>query len=557
MKQQLQESTGASRSGPEIEDADVEVMEMRGQESPKLDPQQYLRTIQSLSDEIGSLVNFGDSAPLVYFGSPSGITLMKIFLTEVKMKDLDTVNRQTKRQRTMHFGNEFISGALIPRKKLATYLFGMYIEYLHIYFPLISIPDTRKSLEALYIDPHSLDARQKFNLYMIFALASKVCQKSDEYLMFHDGNTPEEYYNTAAKCFEEVINTTDNGLRAMTLMVIWKKMSTFSSQYDEVWLLCRTCVTIAVQMGLHRFKKSWELPKLEIEQRNRLWWSIYRLERECAIDTGRTLSIRNGAINANFPRFNQDLDHMVEIEQDLAPTYYKLTVRPFLYAIKFSQLGGDIIESIYIPRTNTLSSLKPVSDQVIETAFNNIKRQLDKLHKETEEELGDFPLVTKNLSLLYYYDTFLMARPSPSMNIIAREAGMHYISQCQRSLEISTDLFNMNGLVPSWYTLKQTFYVGIFLLYIEAKFPGCQHSLFKFTILNLFDQFQQHIPFASKLKEIFITLSSISLKNDGSQPKKGHTANFSSIVDELWNFEWWDSTDWIYEALMESANYME
>jgi hypothetical protein len=106
---------------------------------------------------------------------------------------------------------------------------------------------------------------------------------------------------------------------------------------DESYNMFGLSLRMAISMGMHRSLDTRMLQPQVQELRNRLWWTIYVLERHFAVALGRPLSIDDSEIDTALPTYLPSLD-----SNDI-----KSTTKNQIASVILCQIMGDIVKTVY------------------------------------------------------------------------------------------------------------------------------------------------------------------------------------------------------------------
>ncbi|GKT46525.1 putative transferase CAF17, mitochondrial [Colletotrichum spaethianum] len=173
-------------------------------------------------------------------------------------------------------------------------------------------------------------------------------------------------------------------------------------------------------MGLHRRPvAAGDFSAEDREIRNRTWWCIYSLERQVAVITGRVLSVRDHAIDASRPSLSS-LDDLTPAEVQAAPVFNHLNVKLFNHLVRLRQIGGRVLESIYIARAPDGRASRATFQQIcseiedVQKELEGWKREMTLLDVKGTREYSEMKVEYGLLLLLMY-------RPSPTFMIPSSE----------------------------------------------------------------------------------------------------------------------------------------
>lgn len=355
-------------------------------------------------------------------GSATGSTFARIFFKQIDLAAPSSTSRPA-RQDFLGLDQDLPrNNAALPPQPVAKFLLVAYIRRVHLWWPFISLPFLRSSFARMYEDPTRCTLYQRFLILLVMALASATCSESQEYRRMMDLNSPTDYFHTGLRFF---LNLHDHprdlqGLHSVLLVSLWMLGSNVRSHGDDLWQLSRYTMSTAIEMGLHRrAAASGDFSAEDREIRNRTWWCVYSLERQVAVITGRVLSVRDHAIDAPKPALSS-LDSLTSSEAQAASVVHRLNVKLFNHLVKLRQIGGRILESVYIARGP--------DGRASRTTFQQICNEIDKIRKELENWKQDITALDfkgtreySEMKVEYGLLLLLMYRPSPTFMIPSRE----------------------------------------------------------------------------------------------------------------------------------------
>ncbi|KAK1728585.1 fungal-specific transcription factor domain-containing protein [Colletotrichum acutatum] len=412
------------------------------QTGPVAGPGQF-DDVRKEAEEIGVLAVGRPSgySERIYMGSATGSTFARIFFKQINLSGSSSISRPGRQDFPSHDHELVRNNATLPPQPVARFLLTTYISRIHPWWPFVSLPFLRSSLARIYEDPARCTLYQKFLILMVLALASATCTEAQEYRRMMDLNTPTDYFQTGLQFF---LNIHDHprdlqGLHSVLLLCLWMLGSNIRNHGDDLWQMSRYAMSTAIEMGLHRRSVTpGDLSSDDREIRNRTWWCVYALERQVAVITGRVLSVREHAIDAPKPSVST-LDELTDQESRAAPSFQKLNVKLFNHLMRLRQIGGRVLESIYIARGP--------DGRASRTTFQEICNEVEKIQQELESWKRDLETLNfkgtreySEVKIEYGLLLLLMYRPSPTFMIPSKEMA----EICSRAV---------SGTVQQWQKL--------------------------------------------------------------------------------------------------------
>lgn len=187
-----------------------------------------------------------------------------------------------------------------------------------------------------------------------------------------------------------------------------------------------------------------------------------------AVATGRVLSLRNHAIDAQFPRSTKD-DNLTALESSLSPTVAGKLFLPAAHLYRLCSIGGDILESVYIARPRAIVLLS-ISD-TLEMA-ESLRQRLIRWYST----LGDCALPDSRgyleLKVEYCLMVMLLNRPSPSFPKPSEQAVGECAIASREAIEAWLALLQHNNMMPLWRTFHDVLLTGLVWLYCTWYVPS-------------------------------------------------------------------------------------
>jgi len=153
---------------------------------------------------------------------------------------------------------------------------------------------------------------------------------------------------------------------------------------------------MSIACGLHRKTLATTLDPRTIEVRNRLWWSVYSIDKRTSIALGRPSSIAEDAIDAPLPTYHPSLDNLE----------YQSNVQHQVEYLKLTRIITQIVQNI--PLESKESCVRDLSQQLKQwrcQLFSNLHPN-DLLPSERNFR------TTVHLHIHYHWAWILMGRAS-------------------------------------------------------------------------------------------------------------------------------------------------
>ncbi|KAI8333478.1 fungal-specific transcription factor domain-containing protein [Chlamydoabsidia padenii] len=184
----------------------------------------------------------------------------------------------------------------------------------------------------------------------------------------------------------------------------------YSSISYRNWILSGMAVRMAQDLGLHRSVVHTGTPAHIVENRRRLWYSVYLTERWCCSVMGRPLAIADSDCDVDLPSVDA-------VDQ---PGKYAM----FVNLVKLSGILGEVLRRIYSPKAKAMGYATHIMEQTVWSLDKMLKEWWDDAPKEcliTQDQLGKMKGMEHThsdifrsggpLSVCYYAVVVLLFRP--------------------------------------------------------------------------------------------------------------------------------------------------
>lgn len=188
---------------------------------------------------------------------------------------------------------------------------------------------------------HSADL---YFAFMCFAIASAMSQSSE--------NMPERYHASAMQHLDALFmsvsfsNNRLDGLKGVLLLAVYSMMR---PGIPGVWYVVGAALRLAVDLGLHnesaqKADKHWD--PVQLDERRRLFWCTYSVDRQVSVYLGRPFGIADDAIKVPFPLdVDDDLITPSGIRHPAPGTRSSRTISLHMFRIR--QLQSEIQQVLY------------------------------------------------------------------------------------------------------------------------------------------------------------------------------------------------------------------
>lgn len=437
---------------------------------------------EHLAVEVGTL----SATKSDYIGTASGVAFTKIFLKQMNVfnmvqhdNNLNNLDKLNPNISNLQIDN--IPVVSLPGKEVTKYLYQIYMDHVQIFYPIVDVNHIANSITKLYERSGQISIGAKYTIFMILSISSQFAAEKQQYVEMNDVNTSKEYFLMAFKYFDDVVSTINHqSIRNILLLIIWCLCLKNQDENENLWILTRHATSLCIQLGLHRNNPTWKLKPFEQETRNRLWWTCFILERQVALQTGRTLSIRNYAIDAELPRFTEAFDTINTDFGLSSPSYENLRFQPMYLLAKVRTIAGDILESVYIARGKN----KTLAVESVYKSASRLREELDLwLESVMDLYIGRNDWVYGTLKLNYDIYSLVLSRPSPSFPNISIPSSKVCLNDSKSFIDVVFGQIHSNILMDFWFISANILTVAVTFLFaswiLDAEFRATKSYIEK------------------------------------------------------------------------------
>ena len=462
---------------------------------------------EPLAHEVG-LLSLSNSTESKYLGPSSGVSFARLIFSAIPQSQglaIDRINsRHGVRSRCNVPQPEPFPPDWTPGVDLQHFV-DAYFENLHPMYPFLDEDAISERLEVLYakrspaLNPQ--DMSQLFEIesimsptfsvqiFLIVALGSRILETR-----LAANFSSERYLATAQARINDLglpLHDTVEGLQIMLLL-------TLSSFYFEngpnAWFLNSTIIASCLDLG---FQRRWTnaLPRTSLmgdrevlrrkNIRSAIFWSSYSIERRLAVVLGRPLTIRDEAIDVEFPwegsllprasnqqdrgcsrssRDANDLGDDTNKRLRLEDTQYAAA----RYSFRLHQLVAEI--KLMLHRVVNLPERFPWPTDLVKWQ-TDVHAQCDTIiddvftHLKWRSRRSTTDVTVRSLELKYHFNLMLLHRPSPAIPQPSIDSWNYCYHSAVKTIMIYSDLHRFSKLPNTWLTAHTVFVSGITFVY--------------------------------------------------------------------------------------------
>lgn len=349
---------------------------------------------------------------------------------------------------------------------------------------LNSLPTPRLvEVEAVLAPVHSVQ------MFLIIALGARVLE-----VRLSSDFMSEQYLASAMQRLNSLsLHDNLDGLQVMLLLAL---SSFYFENGPNAWFLTSSLIASCLDIGLQRQCPAVN-PALSVPERNyamavndlkrAVFWSVYSLERTLSVVLGRPLTLRDEAIDVEFPGevgpgpssvspgagINRSTGPGRNDDPlaDHPPKSARISAAPYTaaqYSFRFDQITAEIKLVLHrvvnlptrFPWINDVDRWREETHQRCTVLLNDLKEDLRRRSRR-----GLFDCTTRSLELKYHHCLMLLHRPSPAISQPSIDSWKTCYHSAVATVLINSDLHRFSKLSNSWLTAHTIFVSGITFLY--------------------------------------------------------------------------------------------
>ncbi|KAI3396709.1 hypothetical protein diail_11736 [Diaporthe ilicicola] len=457
-------------------------------------PSTQIGPSEPLAHEVG-LLSLANATEPKYLGPSSGISFARLIFAAIPQSQGLPTTYWSSPQR--HGSDGSTRASLKPALPLPPdwtpevdlqHFVDAYFETWQPLYPFLNEDDIVGSLDILFT-AHSLQMPQlrdieaalspfhAVQLFLVVALGARILEArlSSEF-------TSARYLATAMSRLDRLaLHDSLEGLQTMLLLTL----SGFCFEHGpNAWFLSQNIIATCLDLG---FQRRWQEPpphnaspevlgqyETRRDLRRAIFWSAYSIERNLAVVLGRPLTLRDEAVDVQFPGIESVTTG--EAMSGLEPSYYsakrmRVETSPYKaahYSFRFDQITAEMKLMLYrvvrkpdvFPWITDVTAWQVECHQRCDKLFESLSNDL-KWRSRRRSADG----IAQRLELKYHQCLMLLHRPSPATPRPRAESWKTCFNSASQTILIHSDMHRFSKMPNTWLTAHTIFVSGITLLY--------------------------------------------------------------------------------------------
>jgi hypothetical protein len=379
-----------------------------------------------------------------------------------------------------------------------------YFRHVHRAYPFADQRVTLAALENTQIWEQSNSDPASTKLYLIMAIGYTTLQRAGQLLDDTSGMFKFSYAQVVQQCLE---NPSIESVEILLLLSLYSLSDPSGlSPWTLVGILSRQAISIGITRASEQSSPS------QVEQRHRLYWSIFVLDRMVSVYLGLPIGFNDENAETQLPG--------IMVEEFAAPERLQNTfsLQISRHVIQLRQLEENILKRVHLKGRLSSSYLSLADKRVI---IQGLRSQIENWYSHgcllspAENDNIPFHSTISWLTVRYYNLLILLHGPCHFNSELTRDqiSGLH---QCiQKYVQSSAILLQQRQLPLNWITLYRFLPICSIMLYCIVR---NKQSLFAthmeaVTCAEILESFPPSWTIATRSTSIFRAIAELACKD--------------------------------------------
>ncbi len=476
-----------------------------------------------------------------FVGTSSGITFAKMVLAAVKQQDIPItgVSVHPREEPGMSAPHTIIASSLPPRHA-AQRIVDVYFAYRTPHVPVLARSKVEQIVERAYAvldlshnDFTKVSERDLFTSYMVFAVGLWSMP------MAGGARSPqsEGCFISALHFAEKLLTYSPSNLETLTVVLLLAQYVMLNPSRGSLWQLTGYALRLCIDLGLH-----WEteailaLPQSLLEERRRLFWATYRLDRILVITLGRPFGLADQSLNTEYPDpYTSQTRGSVSREAGL-DTYNQLAANHF---VRVYRLQSEIKHVLYHQLQGATLAYPQANYPVW---FRDIQCRLrtwqDEIPDPSKADPESIYALRSTWDSMWCNAMLLLHRPNPLVPIPSPESLQMCFDISGRTIQAIKTLQREAKASVTWSWVHHLFLAGLTMIYCLWESPEVRKAASIVAVMtsaqdcaSTLSALTERFAPAGGCRDAFEGLSAATLKWLIARDKDGNSENQRPVLD--------------------------
>ncbi|OTA52562.1 hypothetical protein K449DRAFT_379288 [Hypoxylon sp. EC38] len=450
---------------------------------------------QPLAHEVG-LLSLANSRESKYLGPSSGVPFARLILSAIPQSQglatswITSVDlRSHGVPRAQPFPLDWISEVDFQ------HFVDAYFETHHPLHPFIDDDAISDRLEALYtrscsaLKPQQMPQLSEIEsamspmysvqIFLIIALGARILETR-----LSADFSSERYLATAQARIGTLGLPLHDSIEGLQIMLLLTLSSFYFENGPNAWFLNSNIIASCLDLG---FQRRWTetVPGMSSEDyrriaqrkniRSAIFWSAYSIERNLSVVLGRPLTLRDEAIDVEFPGestwYKGEVSQVGDLSWENGPKRPRIDRCQYAaarYSFRLDRIVAEI--KLMLHRVVNLPGRFPWPTDLVrwqKETHLNCDSILDDVFAQLKwrSRRRSTDITIRSLELKYHHNLMLLHRPSPAIPQPTIDSWKICYDSAVKTIMINFDLHRFSKLTNSWLTAHTVFVSGITFVY--------------------------------------------------------------------------------------------
>lgn len=353
--------------------------------------------------------------------------------------------------------NGFITRQALPQDAAARRFVDAYFRHVHRAYPFVNQAKIRRDLENLSVLSQRPRDPTLTLLYLVMAIGCRTLERA--------GQIPSETARRFDVAYSDIIQEclTGASVESVQILVLLALYSLFDPKGASAYSIVGIAARQAMVLGLTRRAPDEHVqPPAETERKNRLYWSIFVLDRMMSVSQGLPVALIDE--NASIPLPGLMVEEFASTER----TTFARNLQTSRHVIQLRQLEDRILQQVHFRRRSDSAAMTPGDRRAV---LGSIRADIEDWYSSgclmSPMEADNVPIHSSItwLSARYYQLLLLLYYPNHFNGAAAAVSRSELLQFVRKQLQSTSVLLQQRQLPLNSVTLCRLFPVCLVLMH--------------------------------------------------------------------------------------------
>ncbi|KAI8059636.1 fungal-specific transcription factor domain-containing protein [Gongronella butleri] len=352
------------------------------------------------TNENAGNISVDESGQLRYYGKSSGYYMLR----DSRTFKNGAFHFKTRDNEGMNLEQAMVDPFELPPQDLADHLLSLYFAHFYTFLPIVHKDTFMNDYQGRGTHPPS-----RLLLNAMFAVAARVSPDPRVLANPDDPKTAGDHYFERARILLE-FEYDDFKTSTVQALLLMSSHQNGALKSIRGWIYSGMAFRMVQNLGLHCNCDSWDLTHEQKEERKRVFWSCFVVDRLSSAMHGRSPIIDERDCDVPYPRDNDACDRQQPVQ----------IMDTFLPMIHLAEILGNVLREVYTVRGRNLLKRLPSPDGLIGRLDKSLNSWMAKLrsparYRPPNTRIGEMAktpsLAVCQIHMMFYTTLILLHRP--------------------------------------------------------------------------------------------------------------------------------------------------